>query len=392
MKKIIYIFFILSIVIAGIFPNFSYAQDFNRDLFIKPEGVNVIDNILVGENVRIYVTVHNNSDYDLVGVVKFYDENKKSFIGEDQPVSVIAHKTDDVFVDWVGSSIGSHSISIRVLPWNQEGDDTSNNKVTKIIYVDKDTDGDGIGDKNDSDIDGDGVPNHLDAFPYDPNESEDTDGDGIGNNADTDDDGDVVPDIEDVFPLDPAEQLDSDSDGVGDNSDAFPSNPTEWVDSDGDGLGDNSDPDNENHGPVPTIETEKTTVGKNKIITFSALSSHDPDGEVVDYKWNFGDGKEANGVIIDHIFEKTGDYDVSLKVTDNKGEIREQTILIKVVPRWQTIALIIATLLLILLLIGRLFIASDERNKKISGKKKSLSKEYPILKTKRKKVLPKKRK
>lgn len=34
------------------------------------------------------------------------------------------------------------------------------------------------------DTDGDGVPNELDAFPNDPNESADTDGDGIGDNAD----------------------------------------------------------------------------------------------------------------------------------------------------------------------------------------------------------------
>ncbi len=36
------------------------------------------------------------------------------------------------------------------------------------------------------DIDGDGVPDNIDAFPTDPNESVDTDGDGIGDNADDD--------------------------------------------------------------------------------------------------------------------------------------------------------------------------------------------------------------
>jgi len=179
---------------------------------------------------------------------------------------------------------------------------------------------------------------------------------------------------------------------VPDIEDAFPLDPTEWLDSDGDGLGDNIDPDNANHGPVPVIETEKTTVGKKKIITFSALNSHDPDGEVVDYKWNFGDGTGSTGVIVDHIFEKTGDYDVSLKVTDNKGEIREQVMLIKVVSRWQTIALITVTLLIILLLVVRLLILSDTGNKKKFSKRKSPVKKNTLNKTNRKKALPKKRK
>lgn len=50
----------------------------------------------------------------------------------------------------------------------------------------KDTDGDGIPDKDDPDDDNDGVVDEKDAFPLDPKESGDIDGDGIGDNADTD--------------------------------------------------------------------------------------------------------------------------------------------------------------------------------------------------------------
>ena len=53
-----------------------------------------------------------------------------------------------------------------------------------------DTDGDSIGDQNDTDDDNDGVYDDSDAFPDDDSESLDTDSDGIGNNADTDDDND----------------------------------------------------------------------------------------------------------------------------------------------------------------------------------------------------------
>ena len=49
-------------------------------------------------------------------------------------------------------------------------------------------------DPNPVDSDGDGVPDILDAFPADPDETADTDGDGTGNNADIDDDNDGMPD------------------------------------------------------------------------------------------------------------------------------------------------------------------------------------------------------
>ncbi len=392
MKRATHIFLTILIIIAGISPQISYAQDFNKDLSIEPGSVNTVNDILVGRTVRIYATVTNNSNQDLFGVVKFYDENGKIFVGEDQPVSVIAKKTDDVFVDWDSSSVGSHPISVRVIPWHEDGDDPNNNKITKVIFVDTDSDGDGLGDRNDNDDDNDGVNDNDDAFPFDPNESEDTDGDGIGNNADEDDDNDGISDIVDIFPLDVGESDDRDGDGVGDNSDAFPDDPNESKDSDGDGLGDNADPDNTNHGPIPHIETEKTTVGRGKVISFNALSSRDPDGEVIDYKWDFGDGTEVTGVIVDHIFEETGDYNVTLKVTDDKGEEREQVVNIKVVPKWQTIALITVTLLLILLLVGRWLITSGDSKAKRPTKRKSPAKKRVPIKTRRKKALPKKKK
>lgn len=45
-----------------------------------------------------------------------------------------------------------------------------------------------------SDADADGIADHLDSFPDDPVESADTDGDGIGNREDTDDDNDGMSD------------------------------------------------------------------------------------------------------------------------------------------------------------------------------------------------------
>ena len=344
----------------------AFAQDFNQDLSISSEDVHVPQNILKGRQIRIYVTVHNSSQTDLSGVVKFYDERISQFIAADQPVSVLAEKTDDVYVDWSSDLTGEHTIAIRVVPWNEEGDNPDNNKVVKKIYVDVDSDGDGTGDLLDPDDDNDGVPDKDDDFPLDPNESKDTDGDGTGNNADTDDDNDGISDVMDIFPLDPYESKDADGDGVGDNNDVFPYDAEEWFDSDQDGLGDNDDPNDQNHGPIPFIDMQNTKVLVNKTLTFNALKSRDPDGEITEFEWDFGDGTRETGVIVDHVFKEPGNYLVALRVTDDSGEYREQQIEIKVASNWVLIALIAVSILLAVLLAGLLHPKSRFHHKKLN--------------------------
>jgi hypothetical protein len=56
-------------------------------------------------------------------------------------------------------------------------------------------------------------------------------------------------------------------------------------------------------------------------ITFDASTSYDPDGWIVQYSWNFGDGNVtalANPKII-HYYPMDGNYTVELTVTDNSG-------------------------------------------------------------------------
>ena len=79
------------------------------------------------------------------------------------------------------------------------------------------------------DTDQDGVPDTLDAFPNDFNESADSDGDGVG-------------DRRDVFPNDASEFGDGDLDGTGDNADNCPAvyNPDQ-ADADVNGAGDACD-------------------------------------------------------------------------------------------------------------------------------------------------------
>ena len=50
--------------------------------------------------------------------------------------------------------------------------------------------------------------------------------------------------------------------------------------------------------------------------------AENPDSAMFDYEWNFGDGKKARGIEVDHCFNGPGDYTVELNVIDKlTGEI-----------------------------------------------------------------------
>ncbi len=301
----------------------AQAQDYNADVNLVDGSIRTNNNVIAGETVRVYATVKNDSSQDLVGTVKFYDETSGAFIGEDQPFSAIGGGTDDVFVDWLPTEIGNKTLTARVIPWEDNGDNPNNNKATTTIYVDQDSDGDGTPDQQDVDDDNDGVNDDEDVFPFDSQESADADGDGIGDNADEDDDNDGVLDVEDVFTTDPTESKDSDGDGVGDNSDAFPDDSTESEDKDGDGLGANRDPNDNNQGPKIVLNdfvSEGVIAGKS--ILLDASSSTDPDGEIKSYEWDFGNGYEKGEAQMKHTYPEAGDYILKLRVTDEKGEYR----------------------------------------------------------------------
>ena len=53
-------------------------------------------------------------------------------------------------------------------------------------------------------------------------------------------------------------------------------------------------------------------------VTFDASNSYDPDGNIVSYAWDFGDGTSGSGVTMKHTFNSKGSYNIKLTVTDNK--------------------------------------------------------------------------
>ncbi|MEL6132504.1 MAG: PKD domain-containing protein [Bacteroidota bacterium] len=79
------------------------------------------------------------------------------------------------------------------------------------------------------------------------------------------------------------------------------------------------------------------------VVEFDAANSSDPDGSIVNYQWNFGDGTTGSGINAEHIYASPGDYNVRLVVTDNGGatatvdaEINIDEINCEVAEGWST--------------------------------------------------------
>lgn len=62
---------------------------------------------------------------------------------------------------------------------------------------------------------------------------------------------------------------------------------------------------------------DRPKVGEN--IAFDASTSFDPNGDIENYLWDFGDGSIGKGKIASHSYESAGEYIASLSVTDSEG-------------------------------------------------------------------------
>lgn len=71
-----------------------------------------------------------------------------------------------------------------------------------------------------------------------------------------------------------------------------------------------------NQKPKAVISADQT---KGLTVSFSGAQSTDPDGSIVKYEWNFGDGSTGSGSDAQHTYTRQGSYTVSLQVTDNNG-------------------------------------------------------------------------
>jgi PKD repeat protein len=71
--------------------------------------------------------------------------------------------------------------------------------------------------------------------------------------------------------------------------------------------------------PIASFIFSPISALTNESIEFDASESHDVDGEIISYKWNFGDGIASTGKIVTHTYTDPGEYKIVLAVIDDNG-------------------------------------------------------------------------
>lgn len=93
-----------------------------------------------------------------------------------------------------------------------------------------------------------------------------------------------------------------------------------------------------NTSPTASFTTNTSSGSAPLDVNFDASSSNDTDGTITNYTWFFGDGTIASGssATTSHTYPNTGNFVITLTVTDNKGAIGQTqttiTVTEKVVP------------------------------------------------------------
>ena len=88
-------------------------------------------------------------------------------------------------------------------------------------------------------------------------------------------------------------------------------------------------PPPQNLPPVAEAGPDKTVL-VGGIVTLDGSGSHDPDGSIVSYAWDFGDGSSGSGETTTHAYSASGTYTATLMVTDNGGLTGSDTAVVMV--------------------------------------------------------------
>jgi hypothetical protein len=118
------------------------------------------EKIFSGDVVRIYVAIRNNTGSDLSGTVEFFDGDIRI---ERKSVQALDGRIIESWADWK-PTYGTHTLSANLArtELHKVGSSTQAVEVTSAlaedsIFVDHDTDKDGVGNEDDTDDDADGI-------------------------------------------------------------------------------------------------------------------------------------------------------------------------------------------------------------------------------------------
>lgn len=142
-KKLLLLFSIFGLFTL---PKLTLAQGLNAG-FVSGIWYSSVP-FFAGEQVRVYASIQNQSEFDLIGTIRFYDNDK--VIGEKE-FTVISGRLIETWADWVPDN-GDHSISAKIInPQKVEiGKDPESielifaSSAENKTYVDIDPEGDEI--------------------------------------------------------------------------------------------------------------------------------------------------------------------------------------------------------------------------------------------------------
>jgi len=90
----------------------------------------------------------------------------------------------------------------------------------------------------------------------------------------------------------------------------------------------NPDPNQPPVGRI-TLLTDEPRAGEP--VNLSARGSSDPDGDLITYRWDLGDGNASTSVDVNHTYGRDGNYTVVLTVSDSMLETTV-TMVVRVLP------------------------------------------------------------
>jgi hypothetical protein len=116
------------------------------------------EDVIAEKTTRIYVAFRNNTEYDLTGTVRFTDNGNRIGISS---VSALPGRLVEAWVDWT-PSYGTHTIlatltdvRVNTIGGTGESGRVNDTIATSTIFVDLDTDSDGVRNEIDTDDDND---------------------------------------------------------------------------------------------------------------------------------------------------------------------------------------------------------------------------------------------